>query len=939
MERVNDLSGEQWARVKSTFHTALELPLEAREEFVHEVCQGDAALAAAIRSLLASDGSTTDFLEAPAVARIGVPSPGPMALSPGEQLGPYEIVELLGAGGMGEVYRARDARLGRDIALKVLPADLMHDRGHQQRLTSEAQTTARLDHPNICPLFDVGAHDGRVWFAMQYVEGATLAERLRAGPLDVLQAIRITLQIADALEAAHARGIIHRDVKPENVWIATTGQVKVLDFGLAMVAAEHGLRLGTLPYMSPEQVRGEPLDLQTDVYSLCVLLSEMVTGRRPFPIDAEGDLVTDILHATPPAVTELVPGAPFELVRILGRGLEKDVDQRYPRMTALAEDLARLRQRLERPAVEHSSRRALAFVALLAATAISAAVSWLAADRNHASASSPLAYTRLTNFPDSVHSPVLSPDGTKLAFVRGAELFSNAGHGGELYVKALPDGQPVALTHDGVRKFGPTFSPDGSQIVYSIGDWSSFIVPATGGTPTLFMSNASALHWIGPATYLFSAMNAAPNMGIVTATEDRTRAREIYRPSSAQGMAHFSERSPDGRQVLLVEMDRALWLSCRAVPFDGSSLGTQVGPPGAECTSATWSPDGRWMYFAATVNGQSHLWRQRVPDGMPEQITFGPNEERGVAVARDGRSVVTSVTAVQSTVWYHDDRGERSISAEGYAYRPLVSPDGRRVFYLVRQAAKRSLALGELWAVDLVTGTSGRILPGVLMRSYHVSADGAQLVFDGLDDAERSRIWIVPLDRRAPPRQLSVGGADEQRPFFGGSGRIYFLQARAPGQYAFYRMNADGSAREELSERAVHYLVNISPDERWAASWDIGGDVSLVPIGRGDAVPLCRCGLGPIYPDSPSIAWSGDARSIYMFLPSRRETLSLPWRGADAVRALPALDRQDWTGAPGAQRIAEASLAPGPTAATYAFVRQSQQSNLYRIQLPSDGSR
>src|SRR5262249_21039984 len=263
------ISGAQWLRAKAAFYEALSRPVDEREAFIGEVCQGDAALASVIRSLLASDRSAGDFLEAPAVARVGVPSPTRTALSPGEQVGAYEIVGLLGAGGMGEVYRARDHRLARDVAIKVLPADVMHDGVHRQWLELEARAAAALDHPNICPIFDIGEQDGRVWIAMQYIEGETLAERLRRGPLKLSTARDVATQIASALSAAHARGIVHRDVKPENVIIAATGQAKVLDFGLAKMTIENGTetlhagqsgaqsrRLGTLPYMSPEQLQG-----------------------------------------------------------------------------------------------------------------------------------------------------------------------------------------------------------------------------------------------------------------------------------------------------------------------------------------------------------------------------------------------------------------------------------------------------------------------------------------------------------------------------------------------------------------------------------------------------------------------------------------------------------------------------------------------------------
>src|SRR5207245_2288566 len=225
-------------------------------------------------------------------------------------------------------------------------------------------------------------------------------------------------------------------------------------------------------------------------------------------------------------------------------------------------------------------------------------------------------------------------------------------------------------------KMAPVFAPDSSRVVYSVGISSSFSVPVAGGQPALLMRNAGGLRWVGPGRVLFSEIASGFHMGLVTATESRGEPRKVYFPESNQGMVHFSEPSPDGRWVLAVEMLRAVWQPCRLVPFDGSSAGKQVGPARGLCTAAAWSPDGRWMYFAAEVDAEYHLWRQRFPDGLAEQITSGLNQEWSVAADPDGRSLIAAAGNSQSTVWYHDESGDRPVSVEGYAYRPLVSPDG-----------------------------------------------------------------------------------------------------------------------------------------------------------------------------------------------------------------------------------------------------------------------
>jgi Tol biopolymer transport system component len=480
---------------------------------------------------------------------------------------------------------------------------------------------------------------------------------------------------------------------------------------------------------------------------------------------------------------------------------------------------------------------------------------------------------------------------------------------------------------------GPVFSPDGSRIVYTSSQWASVSISVAGGVPTLFMPNAAGLRWFAPGQVLYSETRAAPNMGVVAAREGGGEARDIYFPASPQGMAHFSERSPDGRSVLIVEMDTNTWLPCRVVPFDASTPGQPVGPADSGCTSAAWSPDGRWMYFTASRDGESHLWRQRFPDGSPEPLTSGVNPAGGVAVDPDGRSVITALGASQSVVWFHDGTRDRPISVEGFAYRPQVSPDGSRVFYLVRRAFRRSFSIGELWATELATGRNERVLPDVLIRAYDVSRDGQSVVFDAFDEADRSRIWIGPTNRSQAPRRLTLpGGVEEQRPIFAASGEIFFMQEQSGERRFIYRMKPDGTDRRRISG-PITFLVNMAPTDDWAVVWGQDG-AHLLPVDGGPPRSLCDCSIGPIIPDSPGVSWSGDGQTLVVSLGSNRGTVLLPWRGADTVPAGPLLSPADLRALPGARYVPESSVATGPMAGTFAYTRQSEQSNLYRIRVP-----
>jgi eukaryotic-like serine/threonine-protein kinase len=305
----------------------------------------------------------------------------------------------------------------------------------------------------------------------------------------------------------------------------------------------------------------------------------------------------------------------------------------------------------------------------------------------------------------------------------------------------------------------PVFSPDGARVAYTTvdrGSWDTWVIPIPGGVPQRLLSNASGLSWIADHRVMFSEIGPGMYMRIVTASESRTEQRDVYRPPPTElSMAHRSLLSPDRKSVLVTEMDPRGWMPCRLAPFESSSAGKQVGPVPGQCTSAAWSPDGRWMYFSADAGRGFHIWRQRFPSGDPEQITFGAAEEEGIAVAPYGRSVITSVGSEQSTVWLHDPAGDRQISSESYASMPAVSPDGSTVYYLVRSGSSRAFVAGELWAADVSSPRRERLFPGFLITQYDISPDGKRVAFAVREAAEKSSLWLARLDSRSSPRQLT----------------------------------------------------------------------------------------------------------------------------------------------------------------------------------------
>ena len=930
---------ERWRRVKGLFHSALEREPEERETFLGVACGGDTSLRREVELLLEKQAEAGSFLETPATGYTTVTETATVTLV-GRQLGPYRVVSPLGAGGMGEVYRAHDSKLGRDVALKTLPVEFARDPARLTRFRREARTLASLNHPNIAAIYGLEESEDADCLVLELVEGETLR-----GPLPVAEALRIAEQIAEALGAAHDKGIVHRDLKPANIKVTPQGTVKVLDFGLAKAiwgsegnrdlsqpsAAKDlesvaGRVLGTPGYMSPEQARGKDVDERTDIWAFGCVLYELLTGKRTFRGETLSDTIAAVLEREPdwqalPAKT------PAKIRELLRQCLQKDAGRRLPNIADARRTIEEAQRGWNRWQVVGITATALAVAAIGSAL-------WL---RGPARPSDSEQWVQLTKFPDPVSQPAFSPDGHMLAFVRGPRTTYGLG---QVYVKKLPDGELVQLTNDSLKKADPVFSPDGTRVAYTAVDpqfnWDTWVVPVAGGEPRPWLRNASGLTWTGPRLLLFSEIKLKYPMGIVAARDDRTSERDVYLPRNARGMALLSQASPDGNWALVAEMGaNGNWDRCRVVPMDGSSQGRQVGPPSAPCSFAAWSRDGKWMYLTSKAGGLYHIWRQRFPEGQPQQFTSGITEEEGIAMAPDGRSLVTAVALESSTLWIHDARGERQISVlEGNAASPKFAPDGKKLYYRIVKAVQifgTKRDPGELWVADVESGHSERVAPGFQPLEYDISRDGEQVAMEIQDTEGKAHLWLAPVDRSSPPRQLpSIEG---QKPLFGPDGDIFFRQVEGPSSFV-YRVRLDGTGLRKALPQPAFYADDISPDGQWIRIWGplpgkVSSVVQLLPLDRGRPV-LIGSNTMVQWSSSGDSMWVSagvvpDGRTYIVPLPRGKGLPRIPEGGFHSEEEVAAL--------PGA-RILDAEGTPGPSLDVYAFERHTIQRNLYRIPIP-----
>jgi Tol biopolymer transport system component len=713
-----------------------------------------------------------------------------MPLSAGTRLGPYEILSPLGAGGMGEVYRARDTRLGREIAIKVLPDSFLGDAERQARFDREAQLLASLNHSNIASLYGLEHLGDSRFLVLELVPGETLSERLAAGPLPPREGIEVMRQVAEALEAAHEQGIIHRDLKPANVKVTPSGKVKVLDFGLAKAlgtepsspdmshsptitsaGTRHGVILGTAAYMSPEQARGKPLDKRTDIWSFGCVFFEVLTGRQPFGGETVSDTIAAILQREPDWEA-LPPSIPPRIRDLLRRCLQKDANRR---LHDIADARIEVEESLSEPAGQVSMaaprsaaprRRAeILLAAAIAAIAAGAAV-WFLAPRTTGSETPSLAsVTPLTHDPGISEWPTWSPDGSLLAFA------SNRSGNFEIYVRRVEGGQEVNVTQDPAEEYQPAFSPDGNSIAFVSTRSSRSGMIKIGSNFGFEFRTFGGDVWVAPALG-GRARRVAQDGNFPTWRPDGKRLAYVSGPESHRSILEVNMEG--GSPATLLPSDKSEWEIVRVQYPPGSSsvsFETELGnvfllprggspKPLLDGSSHAWDASGTRLYaLHREPSGATRLQRVAVDAGTgrqrgkPMNLGLMTGILRDLAVSRDGRRLAVSQLEGSLNLTQlplSPDGGapagpEQELSRGRVIDRyPAFSPDGRRIAF-----ASNRLGAAELWILDRATRGAERLdLPGrdVSVNLPVWSPDGRRMAITRLLENGLQSIWIAATD-------------------------------------------------------------------------------------------------------------------------------------------------------------------------------------------------
>ncbi len=819
----------------------------------------------------------------------------------GTRLGPYEIVEAIGAGGMGEVYRAKDPRIGRDVAIKVLHPGMHIDPDRMRRFEQEARAAGALNHPGLLVIHDIGRADESPYIVTELLEGETLRERLGvpasgssstdSGKLSMRRVADWGVQIANGLAAAHEAGIVHRDLKPENIFITRDGRVKILDFGLAKLQSpqsigseentvqrgtDPGTVMGTVGYMSPEQVRGQEVDSRSDIFSLGVILYEMISGRRAFQRESQPETMTAILREDPPELSTINPTAPPSLVRITEHCLEKRPEQRFQSARDLSFHLQQLSDDSGRSTIREAAKQRSLVRWWPASAAVAGALligflggrAWTETSSAQGGSLGSAIAVRAITFSGKDLEPSVSPDGKMIAFASSRDGKMR------IWVKQTNGGSELALTAG--TDSAPRFSPDGSSVLFARlegnGQRSIYKVPILGGEPRKLVDDAYLADWSPDGLHLvfvrsFGGGELSRTI-VLTASSDGSNQKEI---ATLDGKILGNPRwSPDGRRIALADWSfgnfahQPLLLS-----RDGSDQEWLDLPVDADVQSALAWADADRLVIATLpsstniVSGTGSLILVHdLRSKTTRNLFYFSSPVGSLDLLADGRVLLDSIPLRQNLQEVSLTGGASRWLSRGTSVdrQPAYSPDGRHLIFSSNMSGNL-----DLWVISTEDGSLRRLTDDAA-DDYDpaFTADGKSVVWSSKRINDYYEIWMANADGSGA-RQVSRDGFDAENPTETGDGQWLVYNSYHPEKKGVWKIRPDGSEATQIT-KIDSQLPEVSPDGRYVSFCGVGtGELRVVQLSDGKLFSLGATRgslLGTIAVSACRSRWTNDGTAV-----------------------------------------------------------------------------